>query len=160
MRTRTPARTKIKPTLKPDNQGKRTFTCVRCKKSFSTTQTHVRQWTIDKWWAMVANLCANCRVEQQGEPAQGAYHSQGGDTEREAAASMRPFTGTMRKEVIRLLADAPNGLTDDEGGALMKGDRLTFGRRRNELVRAGLVRDSGQRRLTPAGRKAIVWVSV
>lgn len=142
----------------PDSDGQRHFTCVRCRKTFQTTQSHVRQWPIDKWWAMVANLCANCRVERQGEPAQGGTHARGHDTERQAAASMTQHSGSLRKEVLRLLATAGrDGLTDDEGGALMGGDRLMFGRRRHELVKAGLVRDSGDRRKTPAGKKAIVW---
>lgn len=136
----------------------RTFTCARCAKIFSTDQTHVRNWTVEKWWQMVGEQCANCRVEAQGEPQQGGYHIKGRDSERISAALAAPRTGSLRREVIRLLSMAPDGLTDDEGGALLGGDRLTFGRRRSELATAGLVKDSGQTRTTPYGRQAIVWV--
>jgi hypothetical protein len=47
-----------------------TFICARCTKSFTTDQTHVRSWSIEKWWVMVGRQCANCRVETQGEPRQ------------------------------------------------------------------------------------------
>lgn len=142
------------------NTAVKTFTCMKCGKTFSTNQTHVRTWTIDKWWQMVAQQCANCRVESQGEPRQGGFHRNGRDTELDAANAVAAKTGTRRREVIRLLSLADDGLTDDEGGALMGGDRLTFGRRRSELCSAGLVKDSGQRRVTPYGRMAIVWVLV
>ena len=89
----------------------------------------------------------------------GRYHRAGPETEREAAESVADITGRHRREVLRLLAQAgSDGLTDDEGGALMGGDRLKFGRRRNEVAMKGLVVDSGRRRLTPAGRRAVVWV--
>jgi hypothetical protein len=92
------------------------------------------------------------------DPAPGQWHLFGSDTEAEAALSVTAVTGRLRKRALELLRyhDA-TGLTDDEGGALMGGDRLTFGRRRNELAKAGLVYDSGDRRRTPTGRKATVW---
>jgi hypothetical protein len=80
------------------------------------------------------------------------------DTELAAAASMRPHTERLRDRVLALLRDHPDGLTDDEGGELLDhSDRLTFGRRRHDLMRLGLVIASGRRRSTPSGRKAIVW---
>lgn len=92
----------------------------------------------------------------------GRTHSPGHDTERAAAASLR--LNSIRQTVLALLRLAPDGLTDDEGGALLRvqhprADRLTFGRRRQELFMAGLVRDTGRRRATPAGRWAIVWTA-
>jgi hypothetical protein len=136
----------------------RTFTCEGCGSAFTTDQTHVRTWPIDKWWLMVGHQCANCRVERQGEPRQGNSHVNGRDTEVIAARAIAPLTGRHRARVIHLLRAYPEGLTDDEGGARMGGDRLTFGRRRSELTKAGLVKDSGQRRPTKYGRPAIVWV--
>lgn len=93
-------------------------------------------------------------------PAPGRVHRAGPDTEREAAGSVAPVTGALRRRVLDLLTDAGAlGLTDDEGGRLLGGDRLTFGRRRNELARVGLVVDSGRRRRNPNGRSAVVWVT-
>jgi hypothetical protein len=96
------------------------------------------------------------------EPAPGEAHNDGHDTEWEAADAVTPLTGKLRQEVLTVLAANPDGLTDDEGGHQLRtkipdADRLTFGRRRYELVKDGLVRDSGERRPTPRGKRAIVW---
>jgi hypothetical protein len=79
------------------------------------------------------------------------------DTEAKAALAIGEHTKRLRDKVITILRENPSGLTDDEGAAILGGDRLDFGRRRNELVREGLVRDSGYRRPTPRGHNAIVW---
>lgn len=93
------------------------------------------------------------------DPRPGRVHRVAKDTEIEAAASVTPITGRLRVQAYKLLKRYPKrGLTDDEGGALMGADRLTFGRRRQELVAEGLVKDSGVRRPGPSGRNAIVWV--
>lgn len=90
----------------------------------------------------------------------GRAHRYGHGTERQAAASMREHTPRLREKVLGILRAHPAGLTDDEGGRLMGGDRLDFGRRRNELQRLGLVISTGTRRPTPHGRSAIVWRAV
>lgn len=70
-------------------------------------------------------------------------------------------TATLRAVALRHLRRAGvNGLIDDEGGALMKCDRLTFGRRRVELVASGLAKDSGRRRHNKRGQECVVWVYV
>jgi hypothetical protein len=174
----------------------RSFTCEACGTTFTTSQTHVRTWLIDKWWLMVGHQCASCRVERQGEPRQspdpeelaqaarymatagrpstpeqmnaleermrqrvvGSYHANGRSTEVASALAATPLLGRHRQRVLHLLRTYTDGLTDDEGGQHMGGDRLTFGRRRSELAKAGLVKDSGVRRPTKYGRPAIVWV--
>lgn len=89
---------------------------------------------------------------------EGRTHGKPHDTETAAAFSIAEHAKTMRERALKLLRDNPDGLTDDEGAkALGWGDRLTFGRRRQELCMAGLVGDTGRRRPTPHGRKAIVW---
>lgn len=90
----------------------------------------------------------------------GIQQTPGTDTSRAARQSISAELDQLRAIVLRLLEAHPGGLTDDEGGALMDGDRLTFGRRRNELAKTGIVLDSGLRRKTPRGREAIVWVRV
>lgn len=91
-------------------------------------------------------------------PRKGRVHRVAKDTEIEAAESVTPITGRLRMQAYTLLKRYPKrGLTDDEGGVLMGSDRLTFGRRRQELVIAGLVEDSGVRRPGPSGRSTVVW---
>lgn len=86
----------------------------------------------------------------------GKFHTSGTDTERESAYQVGNLR-TREATVLAILAKNPAGLTDDEGGVLMGGDRLDFGRRRNELVDVGLVENSGDKRPTPRGRNAVVW---
>ena len=96
----------------------------------------------------------------------GRVHHHPHDTETAAAVSVADHTGKIRTAVLGLLREHPGGLTDDEGGGLLTSrgfraaDRLTFGRRRQELALLGLVVDSGRRRPTPRGRSAIVWTAV
>lgn len=94
----------------------------------------------------------------------GRSHRDSRDTETEAAKDMAPHTTRLRELVLELLRANPEGLTDDEGAQLLRytrgihdADRLTFGRRRGELAKAGLVADAHMRRRTPHGRMAIVW---
>lgn len=83
------------------------------------------------------------------------------DTEEASAESMREHTDSLRIKVLTVLRAHPGGLTDDEGAQLLNmRDRLTFGRRRQELCIAGLVHDSGKRRASIAtGRSCAVWVA-
>lgn len=100
-------------------------------------------------------------------PARGRMHRDPLDTERAAAESIAPDIKTMQAKVLRILRDHTEGLTDDEGARLLNFrtglpyvDRLTFGRRRQELCTAGLVEGTDERRVTPRGRTAIVWRAV
>lgn len=90
-------------------------------------------------------------------PEPGPAHQYPTDTEARAAHAIGGHTKRLREKVLSILRENPAGLTDDEGGAILGGDRLDFGRRRNELARAGLVYDTGYRRMTPRRHKAIVW---
>lgn len=90
-------------------------------------------------------------------PRRGRAHRVPTDTEQQAAESVTPVTGRLRVLALELITTHTGGLTDDEGGKLMNADRLTFGRRRQELVDEGLVKDSGMRRKGPSGRSTIVW---
>lgn len=64
-----------------------------------------------------------------------------------------------RLDVLALLRERP--LTDEQLVACLSGQMSASGARtrRAELVRAGFVRDSGDRRLNSSGRKVIVWVA-
>jgi hypothetical protein len=58
-------------------------------------------------------------------------------------------------DVIR----SSGGATDEEGLFASGFNVNTYRPRRVELVGLGLVRDSGERRLTQSRRRAIVWVA-
>lgn len=95
-------------------------------------------------------------------PDVGRYHSRNTrDTEKAAAEAIAPALSPQRQRVLDAFAKAGSaGLTDYEGHALA---RLTyphiFATRRSELMAAGYpIADSNERRQTPSGRLAIVWV--
>ncbi len=77
------------------------------------------------------------------------------DTSHEAARRILPKTGTQRRKVLSVVGIAP--LTDEEIGELLKMNPSSVRPRRGELVTMGWLEDSGQRRLTESGAKAIVW---
>lgn len=51
------------------------------------------------------------------------------------------------------------GFTDEEGSQATWIGPSTYRPRRIELVRAGLIRDSGETRATASGRSAVVWIA-
>lgn len=77
-------------------------------------------------------------------------------TSHKAAASVVEIT-EKRQAVLDVLADG--SFTDEEIYPLLKVKMSTSGARtrRSELCKAGLVIDSGETRLTAAGRQTIVW---
>lgn len=137
------------------------YTCRSCGNVYTTDQAFVGDQAIHDWFAGRGFRCSPCLDITAAQDRMGKVHTQGSDTEYAAARSVANVTGALRSKVLQLLKDTgARGLTDDEGGALMDGDRLTFGRRRNELADLGLVKDSGERRKTPRGRSAVVWVAL
>ena len=78
-------------------------------------------------------------------------------TSREAAESIAPKSWTLRGCVLLYLKRAPDGSTaqDIEQGLELSGN--TVRPRIRELVKAGLVYDSGETRVLASGRKAIIW---
>jgi len=82
------------------------------------------------------------------------------DTQVEAAARVLPHTGTARRRVLDAIQSAgSSGMTDDELVAALEMNPNTERPRRKELVEMGWVRDSGLRRDTAGGSKAIVWAA-
>lgn len=138
----------------------RRLQCTTCSQWRDVdVRTAVGGQPILEWWQDQGQRCAFCRKENWTQEAPGRVHRNGHDTEHEAADSVKGVTARLKSQVLDLLGQHPDGLTDDEGGALMGGDRLTFGRRRNELVGENKVGDSGERRPSPnwPHRKVIVW---
>lgn len=91
----------------------------------------------------------------------------GSETSMEAAIAAEPNAGTQRRRVLDVLRLSTfpavpaviSGLTDHEMQAILEMNPSTQRPRRVELVSAGLVKDSGNTRLTPSGKRAVVWVA-
>lgn len=80
-------------------------------------------------------------------------------TSVEAGERIQPNAGTLRAEVLEYLKHCGPS-TDEEMQHYMNLNPSTQRPRRIELVRAGLVYDSGQTRPTRSGRSAVVWRAV
>ena len=78
-------------------------------------------------------------------------------TSRAAAEAIEPQAGNLRQDVLEALRLCPGGLTDQEIQDALSMPAHTECPRRIELVRAGLVVDSGEVRKTKSGRNAVVW---
>jgi len=64
----------------------------------------------------------------------------------------------LQQRVMQPIIDSPAGLTDEEIADVTRLRESTSRARRVELREAGLIVDSGRRRETRSGRRAIVWV--
>lgn len=82
------------------------------------------------------------------------------DTSRSAAEAIADVAHTFKAKVMDAIQKAgAHGMTDEECARKLLLDPNTQRPRRVKLVEEKLVVDSGQRRKTIGGRKAIVWVS-
>lgn len=83
------------------------------------------------------------------------------DTSQVAAAAIAAESPTIRGEVYRLIVRAGStGRTNEELARAIGREESTVSARVNELHdKLRLIRDSGQRRKTTAGRDAIVWIA-
>ena len=96
--------------------------------------------------------------EASEQPVPYQKHSR---TSKAAAASAKPVAKSLREQVLAyLIAQGDWGATDDEIQSALKMNPSTQRPRRVELVRLGLVEDSGSARETRAGRYAVVWRSI
>ena len=83
------------------------------------------------------------------------------DTCYHAAYGWRASHGSLRWRCYEALCKAGRrGLTDYELAELVGRQQNSAGKRRGELCKMGLVRDSGMRRLGPTCSPCIVWVVV
>lgn len=81
-------------------------------------------------------------------------------TSHVAASRIAGHTGSLRSLILlHLTTCGEHGATDDEGEVALDIRPQTYTPRRGELVRLGLVVDSGRRRLTLTRRPAAVWVT-
>lgn len=76
-----------------------------------------------------------------------------------AAEAIKPKLNDLHNRLlIAFTTVGQDGLTDEEGIAIVGITANTYRPRRIELVQAGLVRDSGKTRQTQSGRRAVVLV--
>ena len=94
-----------------------------------------------------------------GQTMRAPFRRSAPHTSRDAAAKAQRTSPTMRGRVLCfLIGQGQSGATDEEGGAALCMKPQSYTPRRRELVKRGLVRDSGERRATESGRSAVVWV--
>lgn len=79
-------------------------------------------------------------------------------TSEAASIAIESAAATLRGQVLRAIRATADGLTDEQVQAACAMNPSTQRPRRVELVRAGLVVDSGRTRATTSGRQAVVWV--
>jgi hypothetical protein len=79
------------------------------------------------------------------------------ETSRAAAEQAKPGAATQRQTVLEHI-EAMGGLTDEQISDQLGISPNAARPRRVELVRLGLVADSGRKRATRSGRMASVWV--
>lgn len=81
----------------------------------------------------------------------------GSITSAAAADSLTPkVLNAMQRKVLKLLAETPDGLTDEEMQRRLQMNPSTQRPRRIELAKLGMVVEAGTRK-TASGRKASVW---
>jgi hypothetical protein len=83
----------------------------------------------------------------------------GSETSRAAAESMKKIAPRDEARVYALFEKVGlHGATDKEIEVALDMSHESASARRNGLVKKGMVKDSGGKRLTPSKRKATVWV--
>ena len=89
----------------------------------------------------------------------GAPYVVGSDTSEQAARSMKPHSKALKEKILNfILTTGAKGATDDEIETAMNLRHQTASARRRELVQAGKLTESGEKRRTRSGRWAKVWV--
>ena len=84
----------------------------------------------------------------------------GSETSKAPAARALPKAGTKRAQVLDCIKKWRIGLTDEQIQFQLDMPANTERPRRVELVAAGLIKDSKERRKTLSGDLAVVWVVV
>lgn len=88
-----------------------------------------------------------------------AHHAAPCGTSSVAAKQAAPRCPSARSRLLKQFERAGSyGLTDEEGEIALDLKSQSYTPRRSELVKLGLVVDSGERRLTTSGRPAAVWI--
>ena len=91
----------------------------------------------------------------------GAPYTPNSVTSREAAESIADVAGRLRRQVYQYIVSRGDGGTTDDGAeVVLDMKHTTYTARRGELVKQGLVTDSGNKGVTRSGRRATIWVAV
>jgi hypothetical protein len=102
-----------------------------------------------QWFQMVNTIAEPAPPYQAHSP-----------TSRAAAAAILPHAGTERSRVLAYIrGHGTIGATDDECQVMLGMNPSTQRPRRIELWTQGWIKDSGFKRATRSGRKAVVWVA-
>ena len=103
----------------------------------------------------------NAQHNQRSGPYPPFHHNAPKGTSDVAAARIALHTPKQRERIYQAIhAAGEHGLTDDEGEEQLGIIPQSYTPRRRELLVMGVVRDSGNRRMTRNGRSAAVWVAV
>lgn len=81
------------------------------------------------------------------------------NTSAAAYARLAPISSFYRALVLKTLFSHPAGLTVDEVCAIADYPRYSLQPRFSELLKKGLIRDTGKRRFNVSGARAIVWAT-
>lgn len=79
------------------------------------------------------------------------------ETSHLAADDAKRTANTLRFRCLAALKAHPEGLTDFQLADLVGAQQTSAGKRRGELVAAGLVERTDEKRPAPSGSLAIVW---
>lgn len=94
------------------------------------------------------------------QPLRAPFRHSAPRTSREAAVRIQSISPSARQRVLEhLVEQGRRGSTDEEAELALGIKPQSYTPRRRELVKLGIVIDSGERRKTEAGRSAVVWVS-
>lgn len=77
---------------------------------------------------------------------------------KEAAHAAAPKLGAVQAELEAVVRKYPNRTVNELAAASGIRDPRRYGRRTNELVKAGRIRESGVRKCSMTGRNAATWV--
>lgn len=119
-------------------------------------------WVHGKWTALFDAVNALNGYEAAELTGAGARWVEGSpETSRWAAGLAVPVQGSARHHIVGALSHVAElsrpGYTDEQLERRLGSSHQTVSSARNWLVEAGWVVDSGHRRLTRSGRKAVVW---
>ena len=84
----------------------------------------------------------------------------GSDTSKAAAKKVAPTIGTWHKKIYKAIDESDFGMTDEMLEIHFDRKHQFISPRRGELVKAGMIIDSGEKGTNTTGSKAILWVSV
>jgi hypothetical protein len=99
-------------------------------------------------------------TKTEGGPV-GAPYTKGSLTSLEAAEAIADVAGRLRRRVYQhVVTCGATGTTDDAAEVALDMKHTTYTARRGELVKQGLVADSGHKGTTRSGRRATLWVAI